>query len=76
MEELSLWPIRYVKYLKRSVQVLDKREISNSDILFKQANSENCGPPRGNKFDLEKVNVQGHIMMLMGRNCQKVMLYH
>ena len=26
---------------------------------IKQANSENCGPPHGNKFDLEKVKGEG-----------------
>ena len=49
-----------------------------------QANSENCGPPRGNKFDFEKVKGegQGHGMVPIERACHKYhacqvsMLYH
>ena len=29
-------------------------ETRDLKLTFKQANVENCGPPRGNKFDLEK----------------------
>ena len=31
-----------------------KKTSANFDFKIEQANSENCGPPLGNKFDLEK----------------------
>ena len=41
----------------------------DSDDIRTQVNSENCGPPRGNKFDLEMRHV--HSMVLFERACQK-----
>ena len=40
-----------------------------SEVTNKQRNYENCGPPSGNKFDLEKG--QGHNMVPTERACHK-----
>ena len=52
--------------------------VSHIESLIKQANSENCGPPPGNNFDLEV----GHGIVSIERACHKdhacqiSMLYH
>ena len=57
--------LRKVSYLAVSVRLTVKQVEVNECVVqydwsmifkgpIKQANSENCGPPRGNKFDLEK----------------------
>ena len=54
--------------------------MKGSVIHSTQANSENCGPPPGNNFDLEVG--QGHGMVQIERAfhkdhaCQISMLYH
>ena len=68
--------------LERTNILINKAFTFAYDI--KQANSENCGPPHGNKFDLEKVKGegQGHSMVPIERACHKdhacqvSMLYH
>ena len=85
----------YTKFLDFKAQFLSfdnqkiKVKVINISIieekkLSAQANSDTCGPPPGNKFDLEMVKGQGHGHRMVpierachnDHACQVSMLYH
>ena len=54
--------IENIKYRRRKIDVRMGRTETSCDycnILDKQANAENCGPPRGNNFNLKVGQGQG-----------------